>query len=66
MKLRITVTSGNCNIDNVKFICTEPTGINDVITDDATDAPAYNLMGVPVGNGYRGIVIRNGKKVVIK
>ena len=37
--------------------------------NDAVDAPnasAYNLMGVPVGAGYRGIVIKNGKKIVIK
>ena len=65
-RLRITVTSGSCNIDKVNFICTESTGINDIITDDATDTPAYNLLGVPVGNGYRGIVIRNGKKVFKK
>ena len=34
--------------------------------DDETDSPAYNLMGVPVGPDYRGIVIKNGKKYVIK
>ena len=66
-KLRFTVTSGNCNIDKVELICTNPdTGINDIISDDASDAPAYNLMGVPVDASYRGIVIKNGKKVVIK
>ena len=38
----------------------------DIITveNDASDAPAYNLMGVPVGDDYRGIVIINGKKVI--
>ena len=35
-------------------------------TFENPNAPAYNLMGVPVGAGYRGIVIKNGKKVVIK
>ena len=66
-KLRFTVTSGNCNIDKVELICTNPdTGINDIISDDASDAPAYNLMGVPVDASYRGIVIKNGKKVVVK
>ena len=45
-----------------------PTAIRTVKSDasESTDAPAYNLMGVPVGAGYRGIVIRNGKKVVVK
>ena len=66
-KLRFTVTSGNCNIDKVELICTNPdTGINDIMSDDASDAPAYNLMGVPVDASYRGIVIKNGKKVVVK
>ena len=63
-KVRITATSGNCNIDNVKLICTEPTGISTITTDEESNAPAYNLMGVPVGNDYRGIVIINGKKVI--
>ncbi len=34
------------------------------VENDASDAPAYNLMGVPVGDDYRGIVIINGKKVI--
>lgn len=65
-KLRFTATSGNCNIDNVRLICTEPTGISTITTDEDANAPVYNLMGVPVGNDYRGIVIINGKKVVRK
>ena len=34
------------------------------VENDASDAPAYNLMGVPVSDDYRGIVIINGKKVI--
>jgi len=64
--LRINITGAGCNIDKIKFICTEPTGIDEVETDDAVDAPTYNLMGVPVNAGYRGIVIKNGKKIVVK
>ncbi len=65
--LRINVTGGTCNIDKIKFTCTEPaSGIDEIMSDDASNAPAYNLMGVPVNAGYRGIVIKNGKKVVIK
>ena len=64
--LRIVGTGGTCNIDNIKFTCTEPAGISDVMNDDASDAPAYNLMGVPVNANYRGIVIKNGKKVVVR
>lgn len=45
-----------------------PTAIQTINNDasEASDAPAYNLMGVPVGAGYRGIVIKNGKKILIK
>ena len=63
--LRINVTGGNCFIDKIHFTCTE-TGIDEVAVDNSVNVPAYNLMGVPVNNGYRGIVIKNGKKVVIK
>lgn len=63
--LRIAVTGGNCNIDNIKFICTDPvSGINEILNDVDADAPAYNLMGVPVNAGYHGIVIKNGKKMI--
>jgi hypothetical protein len=63
--LRVVGGGGNCNIDNIKFTCTEPvSGISDIMVDDASDTPAYNLMGVPVNNGYRGIVIKNGKKML--
>jgi len=65
--LRINVTGGTCNIDKIKFTCTEPaSGIDEIMSDDASNAPAYNLMGVPVNAGYRGIVIKNGKKIFVK
>jgi len=64
--LRITFTSGNCNIDKIKFICTEPAGITEIMSDDAAYGVSYNLSGQKVGAGYKGIVIRNGKKVIIK
>ena len=46
----------------------KPTAIRTVTSEasNASDGTVYNLMGVPVGAGYRGIVIKNGKKVVIK
>ena len=66
--LRIDVTGGVCNIDNIKFICTEPaTGISDIEGDDTVAAGnMYNLYGMPVTSGYRGIAIQNGKKLIIK
>ena len=62
---RITITGASCNIDKLELICTEPSAIHSVVYD-APDAPAYNLYGVPVTAGYRGIVIKNGKKYLKK
>ena len=44
----------------VAITVTEATGINSI----AQDAPAYNLAGQKVNNGFKGLVIMNGKKVV--
>lgn len=30
------------------------------------ETPTYNLQGQQVGDGYKGIVILNGKKVLVK
>ena len=65
--LRIKVTGGNCNIDKINFICTEPvSGIDEVINNNAETGISYNLSGQKVAPGYKGIVIRNGKKIVVK
>ena len=63
-KLRITVTGGNCNIDQVKLVSAE-TGIREVVGEDTATGACYNLAGQRVTAGYKGIVIRNGNKVVI-
>ena len=65
--LRIDVTGGKCFIDKINFICTEPaSGIDDVVIDNNNTGDSYNLSGQKVGTGYKGIIIRNGKKIVIK
>ena len=64
-KLRITVTGGSCNIDKVNLVSTE-TGIMEVTRDDDTTVDAYNLAGQKVDGSYKGIVIRNGKKIIRK
>lgn len=35
-----------------------------VVKAEETNAPAYNLAGQKVAEGYKGIVIKNGKKVI--
>lgn len=45
----------------------ETTGISSVENKvEKADAPVYNLAGQLVGKGYKGLVIKNGKKFVIK
>ncbi len=34
--------------------------------DGGTDAPVYNLQGQRVGSSYKGVVIKNGKKMIVK
>lgn len=41
-------------------------GIADVIATEATETPAYNLLGVQVDKSYKGIVVKNGKKYIQK
>lgn len=42
-----------------------PVGVQMVKADDP-ESPAYNLLGIPVGKNYRGIVVVNGKKILRK
>ena len=37
-------------------------GIKSLTTDDDDNAPVYNLAGQRVDNGYKGVVIKKGKK----
>ena len=62
--LRITITGASCNIDKLTLKCTLNTGITTTITAEPLNAPAYNLRGQRVNEDYRGIVIRNGKKML--
>jgi hypothetical protein len=54
---------------NATFKEATPTGISSIENGQLTidnDAPAYNLAGQKVSNSYKGVVIKNGRKVVIK
>ena len=46
----------------------EESGINYVAVDPAVEGKRqrYNLMGQPVGDDYKGIVIEDGKKILVK
>ena len=65
-KLRIYITSGRCNIDKIEFKLEGGSGITEVTDGDVATGDAYNLSGQKVAEGYKGIVIRNGRKVMMK
>ena len=56
---------------SVEFDDGETTGIDTIGTaksgaDGGADAPMYNLQGQRVGSGYKGVVIKNGKKMIVR
>jgi hypothetical protein len=67
--IRFNINGQNCNIDKVKFECTEPVDGILVQTAQPTNATVYNIYGVKVGTTSswqslpRGIYIVNGRKV---
>ena len=64
--LRITIDAPYCNIDKLVFTCTS-SGVHPLTVDEPTsDATRYNALGMRVGADYKGLVIRNGKKVMVK
>ena len=62
---RITINGAYCNIDKIEFKLVEGDGIEMVNADENTsDASTYNVVGMKVGDNYKGIIIRNGKKML--
>ena len=63
--LRITITGANCNIDKIVFKCTLSDGIDDVEQPAVNvKRPTFNLSGQRVDGSYRGLIIRDGKKIM--
>ena len=58
--------SQNAQVGFQGFEFTTSAGINDITTDVDKNAPSYNLAGQRVDENYKGVVIKNGKKVVKK
>ena len=44
----------------------DPSGISTVTADQLMNAPAYNVGGQRVNQGYKGLVIKGGKKLIQK
>ena len=65
-KNKVTFTNTGEQLCYVLFVEeVEGTGINDVNAENIViNTPAYNLAGQKVGNNYKGIVIKNGRKYI--
>ena len=48
------------------FVLSNHTGINTVKAVEAEDSAAYNLAGQKVADGFKGIVVKNGRKMIQK
>lgn len=65
--LEVNGTSQNAAFYSLGTNFGETTGISSVENKvEKADAPVYNLAGQLVGKDYKGLVIKNGKKFVIK
>ncbi len=51
---------------NATFKETTVTGVTDINAAQPKTGARYNLMGQPVGKDYKGIVIEDGKKILVK
>ncbi len=49
-----------------KIRAIESSGIGEISVDEGTPTVRYNLQGQPVDDGYRGVVIENGKKILVE
>ena len=59
--------SGNIIKELAPISAPVPTGINNITTEATdADAPVYNLSGQRVGKNAKGVLIKNGKKYVVK
>ena len=45
---------------------TDPTGINNVVNGNSVSGKTFNLAGQTVSKNFKGIVVKNGKKLVVE
>jgi hypothetical protein len=51
--------------NNCRFEIDAPTSVGKISADEANDGVKYNLAGQRIGNNYKGIAVKKGKKVVM-
>ena len=60
------IFKGTPEIIPTQAVVPTSTGISNITTSEVDNAPAYNLAGQKVNAAYKGIVIKNGKKMIKK
>ena len=72
-EVTFTVSRKNADANNavLRFVeitvnPTGETGINNITVDNAKKGVRYNLAGQRVNESYKGVVIENGKKMIVK
>ena len=63
--LRITINAPYVNLDKIELKLAG-TGIHSVKDDASVGQNTYNLYGMKVDRNYKGIMIKNGKKIINK
>ena len=64
--VKIAGSTGDMLVYAIRLWPGETTGIENVNDSDADNAPVYNVAGQRVTESAKGVLIRNGRKVVIK
>lgn len=64
-EVSITYPTGSLNFYAFELVSGDDAAVK-TINADVQDGPAYNLGGQKVADQYKGIIIKNGKKMVVK
>ena len=60
----ISVFKTNVQFQPISFTKAGDTSVNAIEAEQNANAPAFNVAGQRVKNGFKGIVIQNGKKII--
>ena len=65
--LRLTIDGPYCNIDKIVFTCTSPDGVETIVANPLPSSNVlYNISGQRVDENYKGLVIKNGRKMIMR
>lgn len=62
----LKLPAGGTGSQSISIVIDDPTGMDNITTDESVNQLMYLLNGKVAPEGYKGVVIMNGKKVIIK